>query len=187
VDAPPSWNSPGGGQTGTKPSRRRLRGQRASDHDSNRLHRGRAWGRNLVRNFHDLRSLAAVCDASPGTIQELTQKHPDLRYTSSVDDILADPSIDAVAIAPPAETHGYLARRALEAGIDVFVEKPLCLALDEGRDLVAFAERAGRMLMVGHLLCYHPAVLRLREFVDAGEVRRTQHIYSSRLNLGRIR
>jgi len=145
------------------------------------------WGRNLVRNFHDLGALATVCDANPATINELAQKYPDARYTASVPDVLTDPSIDAVAIATPAETHGALVRRALEAGKDVFVEKPLCVALDEGRELVALAEREGRVLMVGHLLWYHPAVLRLRELVESGELGRIQYIYSSRLNLGRIR
>jgi UDP-2-acetamido-3-amino-2,3-dideoxy-glucuronate N-acetyltransferase len=146
-----------------------------------------AWGRNLVRNFHDLGVLATVCDANPSTIHELAQKYPDARYTPSIDDVLADPSIGAVAIATPAETHGRLARRALEAGKDVFVEKPLCIALDEGEELVTLAERSSRVLMVGHLLWYHPAVLRLRELVEAGELGRIQYIYSSRLNLGRIR
>ena len=146
-----------------------------------------SWGRNLLRNFHDLGVLATVCDANPSTIHELAQKFPNARYTSSVDDVLSDLSIGAVAIATPAETHGRLARRALEAGKDVFVEKPLCMALDEGEELVSLAERTGRVLMVGHLLWYHPAVLRLRELVETGELGRIQYIYSSRLNLGRIR
>jgi UDP-2-acetamido-3-amino-2,3-dideoxy-glucuronate N-acetyltransferase len=145
------------------------------------------WGRNLVRNFHELGALATVCDASPAALNELAQKFPDGRYTSSVRDVLADASVSAVAIATPAETHGHLVRQALEAGKDVFVEKPLCVTLDEGRELVAFAERAGRVLMVGHLLWYHPVVLRLRELVESGELGRIQYIYSTRLNLGRIR
>jgi UDP-2-acetamido-3-amino-2,3-dideoxy-glucuronate N-acetyltransferase len=92
-----------------------------------------------------------------------------------------------MAIATPAETHSELARRALLAGKDVLVEKPLSLSIEEGRKLVALACERQRVLMIGHLLWYHPAVLKLRELVEEGELGRIQYIYSHRLNLGRIR
>ena len=92
-----------------------------------------------------------------------------------------------VVIATPAVTHAELVRRALLAGKDVFVEKPLCLSADEGRSLVALASEKKRVLMVGHLLWYHPAVLRLKKLIDEGELGRIQYIYSNRLNLGKIR
>lgn len=92
-----------------------------------------------------------------------------------------------MAIAAPAERHAARVREALTAGKDVFVEKPLCVSVSEGEELVALARRLGRILMVGHLLWYHSAVLRLRELIDGGELGRIQYIYSSRLNLGRIR
>jgi UDP-2-acetamido-3-amino-2,3-dideoxy-glucuronate N-acetyltransferase len=145
------------------------------------------WGRNLVRNFSDLGALAAVCEADASTRAAIAERHPHVRCTGSVDEILADRELAGVVIATPAETHGSLVRRSLEAGKDVLVEKPLCLDVDEGQELVALAERTGRILMVGHLLWYHPAVLKLRDLVLAGELGRIQYIYSNRLNLGRIR
>jgi UDP-2-acetamido-3-amino-2,3-dideoxy-glucuronate N-acetyltransferase len=95
--------------------------------------------------------------------------------------------VRGVAIATPAETHGRLVRQSLEAGKDVLVEKPLCLSSHEGKELVALAAETDRMLMVGHLLWYHPAILKLKELVDAGELGRIQYISSNRLNLGKIR
>jgi UDP-2-acetamido-3-amino-2,3-dideoxy-glucuronate N-acetyltransferase len=145
------------------------------------------WGRNLVRNFAELGALSRVCDASASTRAAVAERYPGVRCSDSVDEVLADGEIAGVVIATPAETHGALVRRALEAGKDVLVEKPLCLDIEEGRALVELAEKKGRILMVGHLLWYHPAVLRLREMVRAGELGRIQYIYSNRLNLGRIR
>jgi UDP-2-acetamido-3-amino-2,3-dideoxy-glucuronate N-acetyltransferase len=145
------------------------------------------WGRNLVRNFHDLQSLGAVCDASQEVMDGLRSQYPDCRYVFSYRDILQDASIRAVAVATPAETHAALVREALLAGKDVFVEKPLCLSVTEGRDLVALAAERQRVLMVGHLLWYHPAVLKLKELVTNGDLGRLQYIYSNRLNLGKIR
>ena len=107
--------------------------------------------------------------------------------TGSVDQVLSDPGVTGVAIATPAETHGELVRKALLAGKDVFVEKPLCLSVEEGEDLAMLAAASGRVLMVGHLLWYHPAVLRLKSLIDEGELGRIQYIYSNRLNLGKIR
>jgi UDP-2-acetamido-3-amino-2,3-dideoxy-glucuronate N-acetyltransferase len=145
------------------------------------------WGRNLVRNFNDLGALKWVCDASPSTRAAISERFPDVRCTGSLDEVLADEEIAGVVIATPAETHGALVRRALEAGKDVLVEKPLCLDVEEATQLVTLAERRGRILMVGHLLWYHPAVLKLRDMVNAGELGRIEYIYSNRLNLGRIR
>jgi UDP-2-acetamido-3-amino-2,3-dideoxy-glucuronate N-acetyltransferase len=145
------------------------------------------WGRNLVRNFGELGALASVCDADASTRTAIAERYPHVRCTGSVDEVLADREVAGVVIATPAETHGRLVRRALEAGKDVLVEKPLCFEVEEGTELVALAERSGRILMVGHLLWYHPAVLKLRDLVVAGELGRIQYIYSNRLNLGRIR
>jgi UDP-2-acetamido-3-amino-2,3-dideoxy-glucuronate N-acetyltransferase len=145
------------------------------------------WGRNLVRNFDDLGALAWICDTDPHLLQELGQKYPGVRQTNRVDDLLTDSAVAGVVVATPAETHGHLVRQALEAGKDVLVEKPLCLDVKEAAELVALAQRTGRVLMVGHLLWYHPAVLKLRELIEAGELGRLQYIYSNRLNLGRIR
>ena len=124
------------------------------------------WGKNLVRNFTDLGVLAWVCESDPSTRAHLAAAYPTVRFTDAVDQILADPEVTGVAIATPAETHNELARRALLAGKDVLVEKPLSLSIEEGRQLVALACERQHVLMVGHLLWYHPAVLKLRELVE---------------------
>lgn len=145
------------------------------------------WGKNLVRNFADLGALSAVCDSHSETLCALGEQYPRCRTLTSFAEVLHDPSIQAVAIATPAETHGLMVREALLSGKDVFVEKPLCLSAEQGRSLVTLARERGRILMVGHLLWYHPAVLKLKELIDSGELGRIQYIYSNRLNLGKIR
>jgi UDP-2-acetamido-3-amino-2,3-dideoxy-glucuronate N-acetyltransferase len=144
------------------------------------------WGKNLVRNFHDLGVLKGVCEEDTERRAEFAEKYPDAVPYATFDEVL-EAGVGAVSIATPAETHGPLVRRALEADLDVLVEKPLCLSVTEGEELVALAEKRGRVLMVGHLLWYHPAVLRLRELVESGELGRIEYIYSNRLNLGKIR
>ena len=145
------------------------------------------WGKNLVRNFAGLGVLAAVCDSNSDTLRALSQQYPQCQTFGSYNEVLRDESIRAVAIATPAESHAGAVREALLAGKDVFVEKPLCLSVKEGEELVALAKKHDRILMVGHLLWYHPAVLKLKELIRAGELGRIQYIYSNRLNLGKIR
>ncbi len=145
------------------------------------------WGKNLVRNFAGIGALSAVCDSNADMLQALGKQYPQCRMLTSYAEVLRDKSIQAVAISTPAETHGAMVREALLAGKDVFVEKPLCLAVEQGEKLVALARENGRILMVGHLLWYHPAVLKLKELIDRGELGRIQYIYSNRLNLGKIR
>lgn len=145
------------------------------------------WGKNLVRNFANLGALSAVCDTHTETLRMLGEQYPQCRTLTSYAEVLRDESIEAVAIATPAETHGQMVREALLAGKDVFVEKPLCLSAEQGQSLVALAKERGRILMVGHLLWYHPAVLKLKELIESGELGRIQYIYSNRLNLGKIR
>lgn len=144
------------------------------------------WGKNLVRNFAALEVLWGVCDATPSGRALASELAPQARITEKVDEVLAGPA-RGVAIATPAETHYELARRALEAGKDVFVEKPLALDAGEGRRLVRLAELHGRILMVGHVLEYHPAVERLLELVRAGVLGKLHYVYSHRLSLGKIR
>lgn len=145
------------------------------------------WGKNLVRNFSQLGVLSAVCDSNGELLQTLGKQYPQCRTITSYAEVLGDKSIQAVAISTPAETHATMVREALLAGKDVFVEKPLCLAVEQGEKLVALAREHGRILMVGHLLWYHPAILKLKELIDGGELGRIQYIYSNRLNLGKIR
>lgn len=145
------------------------------------------WGKNLVRNFHDLGVLTAACDSDANLLWALLERYPRLTTTTNYQQIIHDPSIDAVAIATPAKIHFQLAYETLKAGKDVFVEKPLALNVEEGRRLLELAQKNQRILMVGHLLRYHPAVNKLKELVDSGTLGKLYYLYSHRLNLGRIR
>jgi UDP-2-acetamido-3-amino-2,3-dideoxy-glucuronate N-acetyltransferase len=145
------------------------------------------WGENLVRVVRQMGALDRVCDSRPDRRQQLEAKYPDIRFDSSFDAILDDSTIGGVMVATPAETHYQIAKALLEAGKDVFVEKPLALRCEEAEKLMALAEREHRILMVGHLLEFHPAITRLQEMVENGELGRLEYIYSNRLNLGKIR
>ena len=142
------------------------------------------WGKNLVRNFADLGALAAVCDPDPQACAAVSRG---IETCSNFSDLLRNPSINAVAIATPAISHYPIAKEFLLAGKDVFVEKPLALEPAEGQELIDLAAQQGRMLMVGHILQYHPAVLKLKSLVDGGELGKIQYVYSNRLNIGKIR
>lgn len=144
------------------------------------------WGKNLVRNFNQLGSLAMVCDTTPAGRAAASTLAPQAPIEDDVQAALTSAAA-GVVIATPAETHYELARRALEAGKDVFVEKPLALTPDQGAHLVALAEARGLILMVGHVLEYHPAILRLQELIREGALGKVQYIYSNRLSLGKVR
>ena len=144
------------------------------------------WGRNLVRNFHGLGSLRAVCDIEVPRLEEMRQTYS-VSVTQRFDDMLGMSDVQAVAIAAPAAQHFELSKRAILAGKDVLVEKPLALRTDQGEELVKLARKHSRILMVGHLLHYHPAVVELRRLLHAGELGKIEYISSSRLNLGKLR
>lgn len=143
------------------------------------------WGKNLVRTFGSLGALTAISDPDPDTAKQVsgTASVPAMAF----EDILRDAAIDAVVIAAPAATHHSLAREALLAGKHVFVEKPLALEVEGAVDLCDLAMSQDRILMVGHLLQYHPAFVRLKELVEGGRLGRLRYLYSNRLNLGRFR
>lgn len=145
------------------------------------------WGVNLVRVFHEMGVLYKVCDFSPSRLQQLAEKYPGVTMESTLEAIVDDPKVDAVVIATPAETHNKIARQALLAGKDVYVEKPLTLHCEEAEQLTELAESRGRILMVGHLLEFHPAITKLEELIHAGELGRIEYIYSNRLNMGKVR
>ncbi len=147
------------------------------------------WGPNLARNFAaiDGCELAWLCDASPATREKLTGGFPGVRASGEIDDLLGDPSLDAVVLATPVPTHAELAVRVLNADKHCFVEKPLATTVADAQRAVEAAERAGRILMVGHLLEYHPAVTRLKELVDSGELGSLYYVYGNRVNLGKLR
>jgi len=144
------------------------------------------WGKNLVRNFSDLASLAAICDSDGPRLEDLSRTY-NVPSIARFQDILALPEVEGVVIAAPAAQHFALAKQALLAGKDVFVEKPLALRVEDGEELVQLARRQSRILMVGHLLHYHPAIIALRRMIREGELGRIEYISSSRLNLGRLR
>jgi predicted dehydrogenase len=147
------------------------------------------WGPNLARNFDRLPGveLAWLCDASEDALTRWGATFPSARTTSSLDDLLADESLDAVVIATPVPTHAELATRVLAAGKHCFVEKPLARSEREAEAVAEAARAADRVLMVGHLLEYHPGVERLSELVESGELGDLLYIYSNRLNLGKHR
>jgi len=147
------------------------------------------WGPNLARNFDRLpeAELAWLCDASESARARLADAFPDARLTGDLDQLLADGELDAVAVATHVPSHAELARRVLEAGKHCFVEKPLAQSVAEAEAVVDAAADAGRVLMVGHLLEYHPGVERLRDLIDAGELGDVRYVYSNRLNLGKLR
>jgi UDP-2-acetamido-3-amino-2,3-dideoxy-glucuronate N-acetyltransferase len=144
------------------------------------------WGKNLVRNFHQLGALACVCDTREDALRDAAAAYK-VPTSASYSAVLADPNIDAVAIATPAAQHYQCALAALQSGKHVYVEKPLALQVKDGQHLVEVASRQKRILMVGHILEYHPAILELRRLIRTGELGRIQYITSSRLNLGKLR
>lgn len=145
------------------------------------------WGKNLVRNFHMLGALRMVCDPTPGGRALAGELAPGVALASEVREVLDDPAIRGVIIATPAETHAQLCLQALQAGKDVLCEKPLALRLGDAQTVAAEARTRGRVLMVGHILEYHPAILKLRELVAAGALGKLRYVYSNRLNLGKVR
>jgi predicted dehydrogenase len=147
------------------------------------------WGPNLARNFAALPEceLAWCCDADAQRRERLAGQFPSARFTGDLDELLSDPALDAVVLATPVPTHATLAARVLQAGKHCFVEKPLAQSVADAELAVAAAAQAGRLLMVGHLLEYHPGVLALKEVVDSGELGELRYIYGNRLNLGQLR
>jgi predicted dehydrogenase len=144
------------------------------------------WGKNLVRNFHKLGALAAVCDETETGRATAAGIAPGTTLAPNLEAVL-ESDVSGVVLATPAETHYKIAKRALSAGKDVFVEKPLALTYEEGSTLVRIAEESKAILMVGHVLEYHPAIIRMMQLVQAGELGNVRYISSNRLNLGKVR
>jgi predicted dehydrogenase len=147
------------------------------------------WGPNLARNFDAIAGceLRWLCDPSAEAREKPARSFPAARATGEVSDLLEDPELDAVVLATPVPTHAALAVRVAEAGKHCFVEKPLAVTAADAEQAVAAASAAGRILMVGHLLEYHPAVDRLKELIDGGELGPLYYVYGNRLNLGKLR
>lgn len=145
------------------------------------------WGKNLVRVFHELGALYAVCDSQKENLAEVQKTYKTPRLFSQWSEIIKSPEIAAVVVATPAITHYEITKMALLSGKDVFVEKPLSLHCQEAQELKKISEEKKKILMVDHLLHYHPAVVKLKEMVDKGVLGKLQYIYSNRLNIGKLR
>ncbi len=147
---------------------------------------GGYWGKNLIRNFAELGALAAVCDTDVGVRKQHEEKYG-VKGVGSVEELLKLKEVDAWVVATPAATHYELAKVALTNGKSVYVEKPLAMKSSEASELIRLAREKGLTLMVGHLLQYHPAVVKLKALIDDGELGRIRYVYSNRLNMGKIR
>lgn len=145
------------------------------------------WGKNILRNLSEIGVLKTACDLEEEVISSLKKEFPDIEYTTSFEKILQDSEISAVVISTPSTTHAEFVKKAISADKDVFVEKPLALNVKEAEEIVRLAEKKNRILMVGHILQYHPAVLKLKELISSGELGKIQYIYSNRLNIGKLR
>jgi UDP-2-acetamido-3-amino-2,3-dideoxy-glucuronate N-acetyltransferase len=144
-----------------------------------------SWGKELVRTFAELGALRAVCDSDAARLA--VQPNGTVKHYGRVEDCLRDANVSAVAIATPAVSHFELVRSALQAGKDVFVEKPLALTVRDGQELVRYATNSNRILMVGNVLRFHPAVGKLKDMIDAGDLGRVEYIYSSRPSIDPLR
>jgi len=145
------------------------------------------WGKNILRNLYEIDVLHTACDSSLETINEHRTKFFDINFTTSIDEVLSNPDIKAVIVATPAITHFKIAKKVILSGKDVLVEKPLALTVKEGEELITIADEQRTILMVGHILLYHPAVQKLKELIISGELGKVQYIYSNRLNIGKFR
>lgn len=141
------------------------------------------WGRNLVRNFYNLEALSCVCDLDENNINAIKDNYPDVKFTNNFADILNDSQISGVIIATPSHTHYKMVKTALDAGKNVYVEKPIATTAEHAKELKEYADRLGKVLMVGHLLLYHPAVTRLRDIIAEGVLGEITYAQSDRLNI----
>jgi UDP-2-acetamido-3-amino-2,3-dideoxy-glucuronate N-acetyltransferase len=145
------------------------------------------WGKNLVRNFAELGALHTICDADPRVLQSLRASYADMNTETEFYRVLENNDIKGVVIATPAVLHYSMAKEAILAGKDIFVEKPFTTESRDAKELLELAEKQQRIVMVGHLLLYHPAVKELERYIHSGELGEIYYLYSTRVNLGQIR
>ncbi len=145
------------------------------------------WGRNIVRNFYNLNALHSVCDIDNDNLEAIKKEYPDIKLTNNLNEILENKEINGVIVVTPSHTHYKLVKAALEAGKNVYVEKPISTVSEEARQLTILAEEKNLVLMVGHLLLYHPAVNRLKMLVNEGVLGDIRYIQSDRLNINHFK
>lgn len=141
------------------------------------------WGKNVVRNFYNLGALNTVCDLDAENRKNLKEQYPDINIISDYNEVLANPEIDAVAVVTPSHTHYKIVKMAIEAGKHVYVEKPISTVASEAKSLAEIAEKNNKVLLVGHLLMYHPAVNRLKMLIAEGVLGEIKYVQSDRLNI----
>jgi predicted dehydrogenase len=148
-----------------------------------------AWGKNLLRTFNGLpdTSVTIACDSDQASLGKLKASYPGVEFTTDPCRVLEDPALDAIVVATPPASHFEYASKAMENGKDVFVEKPMVLGIDDGRRLLEIADRRQRILMVGHIMEYHPASLKMKEYIDSGKLGKVHYLYATRVNLGKVR
>lgn len=145
------------------------------------------WGKNILRNLYELNVLHSVCDFNNKIIEERKKFFPNVNYSTNYGDLLGNDDVKAIVIATPAVTHYELARKAILANKDVFIEKPMTTSTKDAEDLVRLTEEKGRIIMVGHILQYHPAVIKLKELISQGVIGDILYLYAHRVNVGKIR
>jgi predicted dehydrogenase len=147
------------------------------------------WGKNLARNYYQIPhcGLKYICDLEQSKLDQMSLQIPGTRITTRFEDLLEDTDLDAIVVATPAPTHYELCKKTLLAGKDVYVEKPFVLEVSHAEELIALATRTDKILMVGHLLEYHPVMTRLKKMIDTGELGDILYVYTQRVNLGTVR
>lgn len=145
------------------------------------------WGKNLLRSFQEIGCLQGFFDQMPDRMESFARQYPLAQFYRSYEELLRDSEVDAVALATPAEQHASMAIAALRAGKDVFVEKPMALTPESGQEILEASSATRRLVMVGHLLLYHPAIEAIQQLLGSGELGRLEYIYSNRLSMGKIR
>lgn len=147
------------------------------------------WGKNVLRNFNSLTDCKVlVCsDSNPEQIKKIQPNYPGIKFTRNKEEIFQDKNIDAVAIVTPPASHFELVRDALLNDKDVFVEKPMVLDVDKGKEILKLSQNKNKVLMVGHIMEYHPAILKLKELISKGELGKIYYLYATRVNLGKVR
>jgi len=145
------------------------------------------WGKNILRNLYEMGVLHTACDSNVDLLSEYKKVFPGAIFTTRLNDLLQTKDIKAIVISSPAITHYEIAKKVLLSDKDVFIEKPIALNTNHAQELIELAKNRKRILMVGHILHYHPAVMKLKEFIKKGELGKIQYIYSNRLNIGKLR
>ncbi len=148
---------------------------------------GGYWGKNLIREFNNTKTLHTICDINEEALKKYNELYPEVQTTTNWDNVLNNEEITAVCIALPAEMHYSFAKKSLLANKDVYVEKPITLDVNEAEELVEIAKTKNKILMVGHLLHYHPAMVKVKSMIEEGKIGRVKNIIANRLSLGIFR